>query len=68
MDFDKNYKKMFTLFRILGLAYDLGDEIVMTDFGNYWVHVIQNLFSLDFIGKVWSICLEEKWPKQIELI
>lgn len=67
-DFDKNYKKMITLFRVLGLAYDLGDEIVMTDFGNYWVHVIQNLFSLDFIGKVWSVCLKEKWPKQIELI
>ena len=67
-DFDVIFGKIFALFELLGLANDQGDIIVMTDKGNYWIHVLQNLFSLDFIGQMWSTCLAKKWPDEIELI
>ncbi len=67
-DFDDIFKRIFRLFRMLGMARDEGDRIVMTDRGNYWIHVLQNVFSLDFIGRVWNICLADKWPNEIELI
>ncbi len=67
-DFDKEFGKLFALFEILGLSKDLGEKIIMTDKGNYWIHVIQNLFSLDFIGNVWQNCLFTPWPSQIDLI
>jgi len=67
-DFDSTFKKIFFLFEVMGMARDEGDKIIMTDRGNYWVHVLQNVFSLDFIGRVWDVCLSEKWPGEIELI
>jgi len=67
-DFDIIFGKIFALFELLGLTKDQGDIIVMTDKGNYWIHVLQNLFSLDFIGQMWSTCLAKKWPDEIELI
>jgi oxygen-independent coproporphyrinogen-3 oxidase len=67
-DFDKIFGKLFVFFKLLGLSHNYKDRIIMTDKGNYWVHVLQNLFSLDFIGRVWSVCLVETWPKEIELI
>lgn len=67
-DFDKVFGTTFAVFERLGFAVDHGDQIDMTDRGNYWVHVLQNLFSLDFIGRVWEVCLAETWPREIELI
>jgi len=67
-DFDSEFKKIFSLFEMLGMARDEGDRMIMTDSGNYWVHVLQNVFSLDFIGRVWDICLAEKWPSQVDLV
>ncbi|HEC81894.1 MAG TPA: coproporphyrinogen III oxidase family protein [Thermoplasmatales archaeon] len=67
-DFDETFGKIFSLFKLLGMAKDKGDHIVMTDKGNYWIHVLQNLFSLDFIGRVWSVCLSKTWPKEITLV
>jgi len=67
-DFDHEFKKIFSLFEMLGMSRDEGDRIIMTDRGNYWVHVLQNVFSLDFIGRVWDICLAEKWPDQVGLV
>jgi len=54
-NFDSTFGKIFSLFNMLGMSEDTGNEVVMTDRGNYWVHVLQNVFSLDFIGRV--ICL-----------
>ncbi|MFO8133151.1 MAG: coproporphyrinogen-III oxidase family protein [Thermoplasmatota archaeon] len=67
-DFDDMFGKTVALFGLLGFAVDNGDVVEMTDRGNYWVHVLQNLFSLDFIGRVWQICLEETWPQKIALV
>ena len=67
-NFDSTFGKIFSLFNMLGMSEDTGNEVVMTDRGNYWVHVLQNVFSLDFIGRVWEACLADKWPEQVELI
>ena len=67
-DFDDVFGTIFALFELLGFAVDNGNVVEMTDRGNYWVHVLQNLFSLDFIGRVWQTCLEETWPQKISLV
>ena len=67
-DFDKEFGKLFSILEFLGLCKNYEEKIIMTDKGNYWIHVLQNVFSLDFIGNVWSKCLSDTWPDKLELI
>ncbi len=67
-DFNKEFGRLFSLFEIAGFCKDTGETILMTDRGNYWIHVLQNIFSLDFIGRVWNECLSTTHPTHIELI
>jgi oxygen-independent coproporphyrinogen-3 oxidase len=67
-EFDSVFGRLFSVFEIAGFCKDTGDTIIMTDRGNYWIHVLQNVFSLDFIGRVWNECLFNTNPTNIELI
>jgi len=67
-EFDQEFGHLFSIFEIAGFCKDTGNTIIMTDRGNYWIHVLQNLFSLDFIGRVWNECLSTTNPADIELI
>ena len=67
-DFNQEFGRLFSVFEISGFCKDTGDRIIMTDRGNYWIHILQNLFSLDFIGRVWNECLSTTKPTNIELI
>lgn len=49
------------------LVRDDGDEIALTDAGAYWLHVVQDVFSIDGVGKLWSAAMREPWPKAVAL-
>lgn len=66
-DFDVVYGRYMRLLSRLGfLRYD-GDEIILSDSGAYWLHVVQDLFSIDYISKLWGTSKQTPWPERVML-
>lgn len=67
-EFDRAYGKYMRLFSLLGfLKKDDGDEIVLSDNGTYWLHVLQDLFSIEYISQLWGTSKQEPWPEKVVL-
>jgi oxygen-independent coproporphyrinogen-3 oxidase len=65
--FDRVYGPTTRLLAALGFLQDDGREITLTNAGAYWLHVVQDLFSLDAVGKLWATAMANPWPPQVEL-
>jgi coproporphyrinogen III oxidase-like Fe-S oxidoreductase len=65
--FDGVYGKYSRLLSFLGLLIDREDEITLTDTGTYWLHVLQDLFSIDYVSKLWGSSQENPWPREVVL-
>jgi oxygen-independent coproporphyrinogen-3 oxidase len=66
--FDRVYGKYAGLFSLLGfLKKDDGDEIVLSDRGTYWLHVLQDLFSIEYVSRLWGTSKQEPWPQEVVL-
>jgi len=68
VQFNKIYGKYTKLFSLLGfIKNDDGDQIILSDRGIYWLHAVEDLFSLNYIGKLWGASKQEPWPEMVEL-
>ncbi|MGD2105585.1 MAG: radical SAM protein [Anaerolineae bacterium] len=66
--FDSTYISIVRLLSLLGLVRrDDGDEIILSDGGIYWSHVVQDLFSIDYISRLWGTSRDEPWPEKVVL-
>jgi len=52
---------------LLGFLKDDEDQIVLSDKGTYWLHVLEDLFSLDYISKLWGNSKQNPWPTKVTL-
>ena len=75
-DFKKRFKKDFNdvwgkyikIFHLSGfIKKDDGDEIILSDRGTFWLHTLEDLFSLDYISKLWGTSKQEPWPEKVVL-
>lgn len=67
-EFDRVYGKYIKLFSLLGLLKkDDGDEIMLSDNGAYWLHVLQDLFSIEYISQLWGTSKQQPWPEKVVL-
>jgi coproporphyrinogen III oxidase-like Fe-S oxidoreductase len=66
-DLDSVYGDYIRLLSLLGLVKDEGDEVILSDRGAYWLHALQDLFSIDYVGKLWGSCVQEPWPNKVTL-
>jgi coproporphyrinogen III oxidase-like Fe-S oxidoreductase len=67
-EFNEIYGKYIKLFSSLGLIKkDDGNEIILSDKGTFWLHALEDLFSLDYISKLWGTSKQEPWPEKIVL-
>ncbi len=66
-EFDEVYGRYMKPLSILEFLRENGDEIVLSDSGAYWLHVLEDLFSLDYIGKLWGMSTQEPWPERVVL-
>ncbi len=64
---DTVYGGYLRLLSLLGLLTERESELVLTDAGAYWVHTVQDLFSIDYIDKLWGTSQEAPWPAEISL-
>jgi len=67
-DFNEVYGKYIKIFSVLGLIKrDDGNEIILSDKGIFWLHALEDLFSLDYISKLWGTSKQEPWPEKVVL-
>jgi coproporphyrinogen III oxidase-like Fe-S oxidoreductase len=66
-EFDKIYGKYMKLLSLVGFLEEDGDEIVLSDNGTYWLHALEDLFSIDYISKLWGTSKQEPWPAKVVL-
>jgi coproporphyrinogen III oxidase-like Fe-S oxidoreductase len=66
-DFNKIYGIYFKLLSLIGFLIDKEDQIILSDRGTYWLHALEDLFSLDYINKLWGISEYDPWPTKVTL-
>jgi len=55
------------LLKILNLAKESEKEIILNEKGAFWLHLMQNYFSLNYINRVWSVAKENPFPDEISI-
>lgn len=65
--FDAVYGRYLWALAMLGLVQERGDVIVLTDAGAYWLHALQDLFSIDYVSMLWGTAQENAWPREVLL-
>jgi hypothetical protein len=66
-DWVKTYGRYVKPLALLGFMRDEGEQVVLTDRGAYWLHALQDLFSIDYIGKLWGTSVQDPWPASVAL-
>jgi oxygen-independent coproporphyrinogen-3 oxidase len=66
-DFNRIYGKYVKLLSFLGFLKDKEDKIVLSDKGSYWLHALEDLFSIDYISKLWGDSKQNPWPAEVIL-
>lgn len=64
---DKRVYLVLNLMKILGLSYEKDNMIILNERGGFWLHLLQNYFSLNYINKVWTIAQKIPWPQKIKI-
>jgi oxygen-independent coproporphyrinogen-3 oxidase len=64
---DFKMKFILSIFRVLGLIKENDDRFYLTERGAFWIHLLQNIFVLDYINNVWNIMKKEAFPKKIDI-
>lgn len=65
--FDQVYGEYTKILSMLGFLNDDGDSVVLTDRGAYWLHALEDIFSIDYIGKLWGTSKKVPWPERVVL-
>jgi len=66
--FDAVYGKYVRALALLGLVRQRGDAIELTDAGAYWLHALQDMFSIDYVSTLWGTAEQNPWPTAVALL
>jgi oxygen-independent coproporphyrinogen-3 oxidase len=64
---DEKINRLFSVFKSLNLIRENEMNYELTMSGSFWIHLLQNFFSLRYINKVWSVAIKEAYPSEISL-
>jgi oxygen-independent coproporphyrinogen-3 oxidase len=56
---------LLAVFRLLGFLIKKDNRFELTREGSFWVHLLQNYFSLRYINKIWTGAMKEPYPEII---
>lgn len=59
--------RLFRLLKSLKMMDGEKDHFRLNQRGAFWVHLLQNYFSLNYINKVWAVAMKEPFPSRISL-
>ena len=66
-DFDGVYGGWLKLLAMLGFLKDDGERIVLSDRGAFWLHAFEDMFSIDYVSRLWGGSGRHPWPEQVLL-
>ena len=66
-DLDRVYGRLMRLLGRLGMVVAQNGDYRITEDAAYWIHRLQNEYSLNYINRLWGRCREEPWPLVVEL-
>jgi oxygen-independent coproporphyrinogen-3 oxidase len=64
---DRKILRILRLMKMLQLCKENKNGIALNEKGAFWLHLLQNYFSLNYINKVWSIAQKVPWPREIKI-
>ena len=64
---DQVFWSLFRPFQVLGMMRRIEGGYQITQSGAYWIHRLQNEYSLSYINRLWGGCRHQAWPKQVVL-
>ena len=67
LDLDQEFAIPLRALQGLGLLRRVQTGYDVTHSGAYWIHRIQNVFSLQYLEHVWGACRREAWPQEVAL-
>jgi Coproporphyrinogen III oxidase and related Fe-S oxidoreductases len=59
--------RLIELFKTLKLAEENADVINLNLKGAFWIHLLQNYLSLNYINKIWAVAMRDPFPPRIAL-
>lgn len=66
-ELDDVFAALLRVPRLLGMARKNDDGYEITEAGAYWIHRLQNEYSLNYINRLWGRCRKETWPEAVRL-
>jgi len=64
---DAEFGHLFRPLVLMGLLERVNDGYRVTKPGAYWIHRLQNEYSLSYINHLWGTCRKEPWPEEVRL-
>jgi oxygen-independent coproporphyrinogen-3 oxidase len=62
----KRLRLLLALGKLLGMLRESEENFALTRKGTFWIHLIQNYFSLRYINTIWTKAKHEAWPAFIK--
>ena len=53
--------------QLAGMLEKRNGDYHVTDSGAYWIHRLQNEYSLNYINRLWGACRKASWPQEVFL-
>lgn len=64
---ETSFKNVIKTFQLAGMLEKRNGGYQVTDSGAYWIHRLQNEYSLNYINRLWGSCRKASWPKEVYL-
>jgi oxygen-independent coproporphyrinogen-3 oxidase len=66
-DLHGEFGGLFAPVRAIGMLKRRGHSYEITPSGAYWIHRLQNEYSLNYINRLWGTCRQTPWPQEVRL-
>jgi coproporphyrinogen III oxidase-like Fe-S oxidoreductase len=66
-DFDATFGKLMKVLTYMGCLRESHGEITLSDRGAFWLHAFEDLFSIDYVSRLWGDFQREAWPQKVIL-
>ena len=63
----KTFGPLFFPVRLMGMLRRERQGYRVTRSGAYWIHRLQNEYSLSYINRLWGSCRKDAWPVEVRL-
>lgn len=64
---ESSFRNIIEPLQLGGMLEKRNGGYQVTDSGAYWIHRLQNEYSLNYINRLWGSCRQASWPEEVYL-